>query len=60
MLVFVEANSLQKAMVSYEKALEWQDLFELALRHSELVNAEDIQAMAYRVSGALNAGVAIH
>ncbi|KAF9075492.1 IkappaB kinase complex IKAP component [Rhodocollybia butyracea] len=48
--VFVEAKSLQKAMVSYEKALEWQDLFELALRHSELANMEDIQAMAYRLS----------
>ncbi|KAJ3966250.1 IkappaB kinase complex IKAP component [Lentinula raphanica] len=47
--VFVEANRPQKAMVAYEKALEWQELFELALRHSELVNDDDVQAMAYRV-----------
>ncbi|KAE9404784.1 IKI3-domain-containing protein [Gymnopus androsaceus JB14] len=48
--VFVEAKRPQKAMVAYEKALEWQDLFELAVRHSELVSEEDVQAMAYRVS----------
>ncbi|KAJ4471530.1 IkappaB kinase complex IKAP component [Lentinula aciculospora] len=48
--VLVEAKRPQKAMVAYEKALEWQELFELALRHPELVNGEDVQDMAYRVS----------
>ncbi|KAJ3932076.1 MAG: IkappaB kinase complex IKAP component [Lentinula lateritia] len=48
--VFVEARRPQKAMVAYEKALEWQELFELALRHSELVSNERIEDMAYRVS----------
>ncbi|KAJ3809935.1 IkappaB kinase complex IKAP component [Lentinula aff. lateritia] len=48
--VFVEAKRPQKAMVAYEKALEWQELFELALRRSELVSDESIEDMAYRVS----------
>ncbi|KAJ3881879.1 IkappaB kinase complex IKAP component [Lentinula edodes] len=48
--VFVEAKHPQKAMVAYEKALEWQELFELALRHSELVSDESVEDMAYRVS----------
>lgn len=52
-VAFVEANSPQKAMVAYEKALEWQDLFELAVRNSGLISEEDFQAMAYRVSGML-------
>ncbi|KAF5387234.1 hypothetical protein D9757_006815 [Collybiopsis confluens] len=47
---FVEAKHPQKAMVAYEKAFEWQDLFDLALRHEELVSEEDVEAMAYRVS----------
>ncbi|KAJ3981419.1 IkappaB kinase complex IKAP component [Lentinula detonsa] len=48
--VFVEAKRPQKAMVAYEKALEWQELFDLALRHPELMSEEDVQDMAYRVS----------
>lgn len=35
-------------MVAYEKALDWQDLFELAVR-TEL-SEEDLVAMAYRVA----------
>lgn len=50
----MEAKSPQKAMVAYEKALEWQDLFELAVRHSELVSEENVEAMAYRVSGSFD------
>ncbi|KIK60852.1 hypothetical protein GYMLUDRAFT_244010 [Collybiopsis luxurians FD-317 M1] len=48
--VFVEAKRPQKAMVAYEKALEWQELFELALRYGEFVSEEELEAMAYRVS----------
>ncbi|ESK87867.1 pol ii transcription elongation factor [Moniliophthora roreri MCA 2997] len=46
--VFVQAGHLQKAMVAHEKALEWQELFDLAVRTQ--VSAEDLEAMAYRVS----------
>ena len=36
-------------MVAYEKALDWQDLFEAALQQQ--VPEDDLRAMAYRVAG---------
>lgn len=36
-------------MVAHEKALEWQELFDLAIRES-LAN-DDIVSMGYRVAG---------
>lgn len=36
-------------MVAYEKALNWQDLFELATR--ENTGEEEISSMGYRVAG---------
>ena len=47
--VFIEASQPQKAMVAYESALLWQDLFDLALR--EKVQEEQLVDMAYRVAG---------
>ena len=49
MLVFTEAHQPSKAMIAYEKALNWQDLFDLAAR--EHVGEEEIVSMGYRVSG---------
>ena len=59
--VFVEAKRLKKAMIAYERALLWRELFELAIQvdenepspeagddvENELVN------MAYRVAGSV-------
>lgn len=47
--VFILAQKPLKVMLAYEKALQWQELFELALR--EGVSSDEIIAMAYRVSG---------
>ncbi|KAI0264133.1 IKI3 family-domain-containing protein [Gloeopeniophorella convolvens] len=49
-LVFVDARRSKKAMLAYEKALLWRELFEIA--QLERVESEDIVAMAYRVAGA--------
>ena len=49
MLVFTEAHQPSKAMIAYEKALSWQDLFDLATR--EHVGEEEIISMGYRVAG---------
>ncbi|KAJ6488261.1 pol II transcription elongation factor [Mycena vitilis] len=46
--VFVQAGSLEKAMVAHEKSLDWQELFDLAGRTS--ASQEDITAMGYRVA----------
>lgn len=40
---------MSKAMVAYEKALEWQELFDLALR--EHMSEVDIISMGYRIAG---------
>jgi elongator complex protein 1 len=47
--VFVEAEKSPKVMVCYEKALEWQELFDLALR--EGTPNSDIISMGYHVAG---------
>lgn len=49
MTVFVEASDARHAMVSYERALEWQELFELSLK--EQLGDEEIVETAYRIAG---------
>ena len=46
--VFVEAKRNRKAMIAHEKALEWQELFNLAVLDEM---DEDIVGMGYRVAG---------
>ncbi|KAF5365923.1 hypothetical protein D9758_006686 [Tetrapyrgos nigripes] len=46
--VFVEAGNFPKAMVSYERSLDWQDLFDLALQVG--TSEDDILDIGYRVS----------
>jgi elongator complex protein 1 len=46
----VEAEKTSKAIVAFEKALEWQALFDLALH--ERMSGEDVISMGYRVAGA--------
>jgi elongator complex protein 1 len=41
-----------KAMLAYERALEWQDLFDIALQQQ--MSIEDLKATAYRVAGMLH------
>lgn len=36
-------------MLAYEKALEWQDLFDVAVQQQ--TSNEDLQATAYRIAG---------
>lgn len=48
-VVFRQAEKYAKAMVAHEKALEWQELFDIALQQQ--VPEEDLQATAYRVAG---------
>jgi elongator complex protein 1 len=45
----MDAQRPQKAMLAYEKALLWRELFELA--QLQKVDQEEIVAMAYRVAG---------
>jgi elongator complex protein 1 len=49
MTVFVEATDARRAMVSYERALEWQELFELCLK--ERLSDDEIIETAYRIAG---------
>ena len=48
-LVFVEAQKASKAMLAYERALKWQELFELASRNNIL--EDEMVSLAYRVAG---------
>lgn len=47
--VFRQANKLEKAMISHEKALDWQELFELAVQQGS--SDEDLKSLAYRIAG---------
>ncbi|KAG1716214.1 hypothetical protein ID866_954 [Astraeus odoratus] len=47
-LVFVEASDIRKAMVAHERALEWQELFELTAK--ETLSEDEIKDIAYRIS----------
>lgn len=49
LVVFRHAGKPQKAMIAYEKALEWQELFDLAVQNR--MSDEDLGDMAYRVAG---------
>ncbi|KAG9221313.1 hypothetical protein CCMSSC00406_0009424 [Pleurotus cornucopiae] len=44
---FVEATNLPKAMVAYERALEWQELFDIAIQCD--AKGEGTKDLAYRV-----------
>jgi elongator complex protein 1 len=45
----MDAQDPQKAMLAYEKALSWRELFELV--QFQKVDHEAVVAMAYRVAG---------
>ena len=45
----MDAQRPSRAMFSYEKALLWRELFELA--QLQKVEREDLVAIAYRVAG---------
>ncbi|KAG2050912.1 pol II transcription elongation factor [Suillus hirtellus] len=46
--VFVEASDARRAMISYERALQWQELFELCLK--EQLDGDEITEIAYRIA----------
>ena len=48
-VVFVQAGKPAKAMIAYEKALEWRELFDLAVR--EGTPQGEIAEMGLRVAG---------
>lgn len=48
-VVFVEASNHRKAMVAHEKALEWQELFMLAVQND--VSDAELVETAYRIAG---------
>ncbi|KAF8522598.1 IkappaB kinase complex IKAP component [Hysterangium stoloniferum] len=47
-LAFVQSLRIKKAMVAYEKALEWQELFDLVLR--EGITGDELSTIARRVA----------
>jgi elongator complex protein 1 len=47
--VFTRALNLSKAILAHERALEWQELFDLAVRTG--MAEGDIVATGYRVAG---------
>jgi hypothetical protein len=47
--VFVEADKPPKAMIAYEKALDWQELFDLAMQDN--IDQDDLSSMGLRVAG---------
>ncbi|KAG1767483.1 pol II transcription elongation factor [Suillus placidus] len=49
--VFVEASDARRAMISYERALQWQELFELCLK--EQLDGDEIMEIAYRIADEL-------
>ena len=48
--VFRQAQTFDKAMLAYEKALYWQDLFDIAVQQK--MPKDEIVEVAYRVAGA--------
>ncbi|KAI6009884.1 pol II transcription elongation factor [Pisolithus marmoratus] len=50
-LVFVEASDLRRAMVAHERALEWQELFQLSTK--EKVPEDEVKEIAHRIAGEL-------
>lgn len=49
--VFVEASDARRAMISYERALQWQELFELCVK--EQLDGDEIADIAYRIADEL-------
>jgi hypothetical protein len=49
LIAFVQSSRTKKAMIAYEKALEWQNLFDLVLR--EGIKGDELLAVARRVAG---------
>jgi elongator complex protein 1 len=47
--VFVRAEKPTKGMIAYEKALDWRELFDLAVR--ENTPEDDLTEMGLRVAG---------
>lgn len=47
--VFRQAKRSHKAMLAHEKALEWREVFELALQES--ITDEELKATGYRLAG---------
>ncbi|KAF9237879.1 pol II transcription elongation factor [Melanogaster broomeanus] len=47
-LVFAEASDFRKAMIAHERALEWQELFELSTK--ENIPQEEVKEIAYRIT----------
>lgn len=45
----MEAGKPPKAMIAFEKALEWQELFDMAMRDE--MDEEDLNSMGHRVAG---------
>ncbi|OCH92072.1 IkappaB kinase complex IKAP component [Obba rivulosa] len=50
--VFRQAGKLSKAMVAHEKALDWQELFELALQTN--TSKEDLESIGYSMADELS------
>ncbi|KZT27113.1 IkappaB kinase complex IKAP component [Neolentinus lepideus HHB14362 ss-1] len=50
-LAFLEADKRRKALIAYEKALDWQELFDVAIS-SDIADSEIVN-MGWRVSGYL-------
>lgn len=48
-VAYVESGSHHKAMMAYEKELDWRALFELAIRQD--MEHDDLVATGYRVYG---------
>jgi len=47
--VFIQAEKPAKAMIAYEKALDWRELFDLAVRES--TPEDELAEMGLRVAG---------
>jgi len=51
--VFIQAGRPAKAMIAYEKALDWRELFDLAVRES--LPEDELVEMGLRVAGEMGA-----
>lgn len=47
----MEAKRTTKALIAYEKGLDWQELFELAQSDEAEMDEEAVADLAYRVAG---------
>ena len=51
--MFVQAEKPAKALIAYEKALDWRELFDLAVRES--MSQDELTEMGLRVAGEVDA-----